>query len=514
MIKNSITKNYIYNLIYQILIIIIPIILIPYISRTLLSDAVGEYSYSFSIVTYFVTFSMLGIVYYGNRQISIKKENAKELNQTFWGIFIFKALISLAALLIYIILIQFVLKIDNKPLYMIQGIFIISVLFDISWFFTGVENFKSILIRNLVIKFTSIILIFILIKKPSDLVTYAIILAASELFGQVLMWISLPKYNIKFNKKELKEYEVFTHGKGLFILFLPRAAIQIYTTVNVTMLGFYTNNSEVAYYDYANKIVSILLAVVTSVGIVMLPRISSMKQENKNEEINKMLDRSLRLMFYIGIPIMFGLMAVSGLFVPWFLGESFNYVSVLLLYLPIKIIFVMISNVTGIQYLISHNRNKEFFISSLIGGVLSITFNLLFIKSLGSLGAVFSLVLAEFGVAAAQIYFVRKDLPIMKSILKTWKIFLSGLIMFVVIYLLSKYSFASLVKTVTNTLGTKVLIAEAIVTMLFIMFGALVYLLSVIILKEPLNKFFKDKIKNILKRNKTSIENKEGDSNE
>lgn len=510
--QNSITKNYIYNLIYQLLIIIIPIILIPYISRTLLSNAVGEYSYSFSIVSYFVTFSMLGIIYYGNRQISIKKDNQKELNQTFWGIFIFKAIISFIALIIYFLLISFIIKTDNKQLYLIQGIFILAVFFDISWFFTGVENFKSILIRNLIIKLSSIILIFMLIKKPEDLIIYAIILAASELIGQALMWISLPKYKIKFNKSSLKEYEVFKHGKGLFVLFLPRAAIQIYTTVNVTMLGFYTNNNEVAYYDYANKIVSILLAIVTSVGIVMLPRISSMKHGNKTKEINVMLDQSLRIMFYIGIPIMFGLMAVSNLFVPWFLGESFSYVSVLLLYLPIKIIFVMISNVTGIQYLIPHNRNKEFFISSLLGGIISIAFNIIFIKSLGSLGAVFSLVLAELVVAIAQIYFIRKDLPILKSILKTWRIVLAGFIMFVVIFVLSKYTYTNLVSMITNLINLRPIIVEALVTILFIVVGALVYMLSVIILKEPLNKFFKDKIKSVLNKRKANNINKEGDN--
>lgn len=501
MSKKSLSNNYLYNLAYQILIIIIPILLIPYLARTLLADAVGEYSYSFSIVSYFVTFSMLGIVYYGNRQVSLSKDNKEELNNTFWGIFGFKLIISMISLIVYLLIIFFVLDSGfNKTLHLIQMIFIISVLLDISWFFTGIEDFKKILVRNLVVKLTSVIMIFIFVKKPEDLIVYAFIMAGSEILGHLLMWISLAKYDLTFNFNNIKEYKVLEHGKGLFILFLPRAAIQIYTTLNITMLGYFTNNNQVAFYDYANKIVSVLLAIVTSLGIVMLPRISAMQKEDNKEEIKILLDKSLRTMFYIGIPIMFGLMSISKIFVPWFLGDEFNFVSILLLFLPIKMIFIMISNVTGIQYLISHNRNKEFFISSLLGGVASIIINLIFIKQYGALATVFSLIIAEFVVMLSQLIFVQKDFNVFAILIKTWRVFLSGIIMFISIYLIGNIYYDKIVNKILSLIAINTIVVEIFTTFILIGIGALIYLVLIAILREPLNKLFLDKLKGLIKR--------------
>lgn len=507
--NKSIALNYVYNLIYQILIIIIPIILIPYISRHLLSEAIGEYSFSFSIVSYFVTISLLGIVYYGNRQISLIKNDSIKLNDVFWGIFLFKLIISIISFILYILFVSFFIDESMKPLYYVQSILILSVMLDISWFFTGMEDFKNILIRNVFVKLLSLSMIFILVKKPEDLILYALILSLSEIIGQALMWISLPKYKIKINFKNIKQYKVIEHGKGLFILFLPRAAIQIYTTLNVTMLGVYNTKQEVAYFDYANKIVSLLLAIVTSVGIVMLPRISMMTKKSDKDDISKLLSKSLRTMLYIGIPIMFGLMSISNVFVPLFLGDEFSYVAVLLLVLPIKMIFVIISNVTGIQFLIAHNRNKEFFVSSILGGVISIIINILIVKNLGSLGSVLSLIIAEMIVTFSQIYFVRKDISIIRVLLSSWKIFVSGLVMFTTVFYISKNFYTNIIDFISNRTSINGNLLEIIIIMILILIGVSIYSLLVIILREETNEIILNKLKKLFSRREINRDDNE-----
>lgn len=491
-LKKSLSKNYIYNLIYQIITIIVPIILIPYTTQTLLKTATGVYSYTHSIVLYFTYFAMLGVTYYGNKKISINTDNIESLNNTFWGIFIFKGIISIIALIGYFVLI---LLLDNeyRTIYVVQSLFIISCLFDISWFFTGIEDIKPLVFRNLVVKIIALLLIFILVKKPEDLWIYAIILGSSELIGHLFTWLSLSKYQIKFKPSRLKDYEIFSHSKGMIILFIPKLVVQVYTTMNNTMLGLLSTVEEVALFDYANKIVNILITLVTAVGIVMLPRISSLNSKGNNKEILYYLDKTTTLMVYLGIPIMFGTMAIGQSVIPWFLGSEFIYTGILLLFLPLKIIIVLISNVIGIQYLIPKEKNKEFIISSIGGAISALLMNFILIPVLGSLGAVISILFAEATVAFIQWKYVHKEFDVFKSIVKMWRVFIASIIMFCSTHLMVLYTSQGITSFFNELINSEKL-AQIFTSLFIIVVNMILYGVLILILKEPLNKYILNKI--------------------
>ena len=190
--KKSITKNYIFNLVYQLLLIIMPIITTPYLSRVLGAENIGIYSYTLSITTYFILIGSLGVSLYGQREIAYLQDKAYERSKTFIEIFIMKLLALSVSLIIFYF--TFCLNGDYSLYYKILILEIIANIIDISWFFQGLEEFKKTVSRNIIVKLISVLLIFILVKSSNDLSKYFAIYVLSTFLGNFSMWIYLPKY--------------------------------------------------------------------------------------------------------------------------------------------------------------------------------------------------------------------------------------------------------------------------------------------------------------------------------
>ena len=432
--KKSIKKNYTYNLLYQMMVLILPLITTPYISRVIGAVGIGIYSYTISISAIFILFGSLGISLYGQREIAYIQDQREKETRIFWEIFILRLTTTLIALLIYW-LIFVVREKEYSFYYKILAIEIIASIFDISWFFMGLEEFKKTVIRNMLVKMISVLLIFIFVKSKEDLVLYYYIYVFSVILGNISLWIYLPKYIEKINIKSLN---IIRHIRPVVSLFIPQIAIQIYTILDKTMIGsIIEDKSEVGYYDQAQKIIKMTLSIISALGTVMMPRIASTYAKGEKNKVKNYMNKSFNLVFFLAFPLIFGINIIADNFVPWFFGNGYEKVALLMKIISPIILFIGLSTVTGTQYLLPLKRQKEFTLSVILGSVINICFNLLLIGKFKSIGASIGTVIAEFTVTAVQAYFVRKDFNFKKVLLLSKNYIISSIAMFVLCFGLS-----------------------------------------------------------------------------
>ena len=424
--KKSITKNYIYNLAYQILVIIMPIITTPYLARTLGPEGTGIYSFTISIVTYFISFGSLGIAMYGQREIAYVQDDIKKRSKVFYELILLRLFtMSISILVFYII---YGIRGEYAIYYRILLLEMLAYCVDISWFFQGIEQFKKTATRNTFVKILSVISVFIFVKTRDDVDKYLLIYVFTTLFGNVSLWLGLKKYIQGVSFRELK---IFSQIKPTIAMFIPQIAIQIYTVLDKTMIGAILGDmSEVGYYEQTQKIVKVLLTIITSLGAVMMPRIAKCFADGNNEQIKAYMDKTFRFVYMLAFPLIFGLITVSDNFVPIFYGAGYDKVKILLKIMSLIIVFIGLSNVTGSQYLLSTKRQKQFTISVICGAITNAILNFILIKYFKSVGAVIATVIAEFIVTAVQFYFIRKDFNIIEIIKKGRSYFVIALIMF------------------------------------------------------------------------------------
>lgn len=461
--KKSITKNYMYNLIYQVLVLISPLITIPYISRVLGAENIGIYSYTLSITAYFILFGALGMSLYAQREIAYNQDNPPKYSLIFWEMVLLRIITMSISILIYYFTI---IKYGTYQLY--YKILILEILgncIDITWFFQGLEEFKKIVKRNVIIKLISITCTFALVKTSNDLVIYFIIYVLTLLIGNLSLWLYLSKFLVRI---DIRKINILRHLKQTISLFVPQVAVQVYTILDKTMVGtIVQEKAEVGYYDQSQKIIKIALSVVTSLGTVMLPRIANNYIKNEKEAVRVYMEKSFNLIFLLSFPMMFGVLAVSGRFVPVFFGQGYDRVIILMNIISPIFILIGLSNVIGAQYLLPTKRQKEYTISVVNGAILNFVANMCLIWKLKAVGASIGTVIAEIAVTSVQLYFVRKDFKIKDLIKMSKNYIISSVIMFGVC-------------CVTGMIIKDNLIA----TVLEVLIGIITYFACLIILKE------------------------------
>lgn len=429
---SSLKKNFIYNIIYQILIIIAPLITTPYIARTIGVNGVGIFSYTYAIVQYFVIFSMLGINNYGNRLIAKSRNNITELSKNFSSLLVLHFMLATLVIIVYYMYI--ILSNPNYKIFLLlQSIYLISALFDINWLFFGLEKFKTTITRNILIKIISIVCIFTLVKTKNDLIVYFLILSFGSLISQLALYPFIKKEKIKFIKPTLNELK--KHIKPLFILFIPIIALSIYKLMDKVMLGKIIDINEVGYYEYGERIINLPMAIITALGTIMLPRISNLISQNKTEEVDNYINKSIEFIMFLSFPMCFGIITIASTFVKVFLGNEFintiNIVELLAITIPI----ISFANVLRTQYLIPNEKDKEYIISIILGAIVNFILNIILIKQFKSIGACIATIFAELVVMIYQTYKTRKNLPIKKYVKTITIFFIKSVVMYLIIKL-------------------------------------------------------------------------------
>ena len=407
----NLSKNLIYNIIYQVLLYIIPFILTPYLSRTLGATQIGEYSYTYSIVYYFMMFTLLGINNYGVRKISKTKREKDALGETFSSIYGMQLFLGLISLIIYN-LVSVVLLSTHHTILLIHNLFLISAVVDINWFFFGIEKFDITVTRNAIIKVLSTLLIFMLVKSPDSILIYTIIMAGSTLLSQLYLVAILHKY-INFYPLNIPK-SIKLHFTKCLVLFIPVIAYSIYRVMDKTMIGGIVSTTELGYYENAEKIINIPIGILTAIGTVMLPFMSKQAKKDQStigDEKNDILYRMFQVCFLIMIPMAFILFVVAKDFTSIYFGPGFEKSGDILMLLSSTIIFARTN------YLIPNEKDKIYVTSTIVGAVVNLTMNLIFIKSLGAIGACIGTIAAEASVMFYQIIATRKAIDYKKVFL-------------------------------------------------------------------------------------------------
>lgn len=460
----KVVRNYLYNVGYQVLAIIVPLITSAYVSRVLRPTGVGANAFTNSIIQYFILFASMGIGYYGNRQIAYVREDRKKMSKAFWEIQIVKTIMTLISYMAFVI---FMIFYTRQADYMwAQSINLVAVAFDISWFYEGIEDFKVTVLKNSFVKIISMIAIFILIKGPNDVTLYIIVLAVSTLLGNLTLWPNIRRDLPKVNVKILNPWR---HFLPMAELFIPQIATQVYVQLNKTMLGGMVSETASGYYQYSDSLVKLVLALVTATGTVMLPHVANAVAKGSMRKVNEMLYKSFDFVSAVSYPMMFGIAAISLTLAPKYYGSGYEPVGKAMMIESIVILMIAWSNAIGVQYLLPLNRVKQFTASVTVGAVVNIILNVPLIHIWGLNGAMWATVISEFSVTLYQLWIVRHLLSYKSLFHGSWKYFFSGLIMFLIVFWMNRN-----LKDSWLMMGVEVIV------------GVIVYSLFVLMLRAPI----------------------------
>lgn len=462
---NKTATNYIYNLSYQIMLVIVPIITIPYLSRVLGADGIGLYSYSNSITMYFSLIGNLGINLYGQRQIAYEKDDIKRRTACFYELVILRISASLISIFTYILFCMFVVnESELQELLLVQLIVIASSLIDISWFFQGLEDFKVTATRSMLVKIITVILIFTFIKNQDDLLLYTIIISGSTFLGNLVLLTKVKKNIVKIHKADLN---VKRHIKPVFKLFLPQIASSVHTILDKSMIGYLSINSEVAFYQQTQKIINVLLSISTALNTVLMPKISNLKANNSTAEIKRFMAISIRYILLITCPLTIGTIVIAEDFVPVFFGAEFQPAVIVMQVMAVLMIIIGLSNTIGVQYLVPMGRQDEFTRSILLGTAFNVILNYFLIIKIGALGATISTVIAEIIITLYQYYRARNDLKSINIISMLAKYLLLSIGMGIPTYWIGTFGIPVIPRIIAQVLS-----------------GVIVYLILLIITKD------------------------------
>lgn len=431
----SIKKNFIYQIAYQVVILVIPLIIAPYLTRTLGDTALGVYAYTYSIAYYFVLLAMLGITRHGQRLIAARRDDKQALGKAFWSLYVVHATFSLLAVIAYV-LFSALFGGDDQTIYFIQTVYVVSALFDITWLFYGLENFKSVVIKNFIIKIAECVCIFCLVKSSSDLWIYTLIMSSSLCLGQVVMLPQAIRFvkPVRFGLADIKE-----HFKPLFVLFIAVVAATLYTVFDKTLLGIMSTKEDVAYYEYSNKIISIPQTIIGVICTVMFPRACACIAKNDVQGFQKYLDYSLHFTCFLGLGAIFGLMGIANLFAVLYYGESFAICGDVIIALSPNIFIIQLGNIIRTQYMVPNHMDKHLNVCYIINAVLNLILSIALIPVLGIYGAVIGTIAAETSGIVFQLILCRKFLPIKKVVVTMIPYALFGCVMFGLIYVVRMY---------------------------------------------------------------------------
>ena len=425
----SVKKNIIYNISYQILILIVPFITSPYVSRVLGPEGLGTYSVTTAIVKYFTLFALLGMSNYGNRTIAKNKDSKENLSVTFWNLYYFQLISSSIVLMVYVIYLM-VAGIDNYGLVSLCQIpYMLSSVFEISWFFYGMENFKGIVTRNAVVKILTTIAVFVFVKERGDAWVYVLINSLSLLIGQLCLWPFVFKY-VSWKKPNWNI--IRSHFKPNCVLMISVIAVSVYTLMDKIMIEWMTTTTEVGYYENTEKIVAIANNAAGAVGAVMLPRVSNLRASGSDDKVLSYISKSMKYIMLIAVALAFGIAGVSKSFSVIYYGKEFERCGTLLMMISPAIVFYAASNILRNQYLLPKDMDRVFVTATVSASILNFVLNSIFIPVYGALGAVIGTVGAQFGELAYQALKTRKELPIKKYILDVIPYIFFGAIMFFV----------------------------------------------------------------------------------
>lgn len=421
---NKLKSNFVYATAYKMLELLLPLITSPLLSRRLGAEALGTYTYTYSMVSLFVMYAELGSYRYGMREIA-KVQNIKaDRNRVYSDIFWTHAVNASISLVLYLIVAILIGK-EYRKIVLLQSLCIVSNMIDNSFLYVGMEDMKAITLRDGTVKIATFVLILLLIKSPDDLMLYVLIMNVCGIVCKVIALVYAKKY-VSLVLPNISN--CINHFKHMVILMIPVIAAGIYQSMDKIMIGSMYKKEDVGYYDCASKAL-IPKNIITVFGTVLCPHITNLYAEGKTVEAEKAFRKSFCLSMIMAYAFMFGIAAVAKEFAPLFWGEEFSVCAPMMVGLSISLPLWTIGESIRNQFLLPNGRDHEYMNSFLVGVAVNAVFNFILIPTYGAMGAICATIAAEFAMSAVQIYFVRKELNIIHDLFQTFPYFIIGLIM-------------------------------------------------------------------------------------
>lgn len=403
-----ITRNYLYNVAYQLLVILTPVITAPYLARVLGADRLGIYSYINSSGNIITTCTLLGIYAYGNRQTAYVRDHKRKLTETFWEIEYTRLLLGICGTIIY--LIYTMVNPSFAFYFVLYYPYILAQFIDCTWVFVGLEDMKPAVMKNIAARLLNVAAIFLLVRKREDVWIYILSLAVTALLTNVAAYSQLGKY---IGRPAGSIKKCITHIKGSFYLFLPQVAALFYLQVDKVMLQWLTGTtSQVSFYDQAEKLINIPLSLISVISTVMMPRIANEFKKDNQDQIERLLQKAGRYALFMAFPMMLGLFSIAGQFVPWYLGDEFSPVAGAMRILTPIVVLNTLSGISGRQYFTATDQIPILLKAYVSAAVLNIVMNALLIPRYGYAGAAVATVGSALLSTILQYYYLTKQIKL------------------------------------------------------------------------------------------------------
>ena len=429
----SIKKNFIYQALWQILSMILPLVTSPLLARTLGAEGIGIYAYISSIVGYFALVANFGISKYGIRAIAAVSNDKEKRSAVFWEIWYLHSILSILIGILYFIYAWNYS--EYRQYFCIMGMQYIGNILSIHWLFAGMEDFKKITIRDALVKLATFILIVAFIRDKTDLVNYILIMSFSGLIGNGIFWISKKKY---IQKVPVNWENIFYHMKGFMILFVPVLLESIYVMMDKVMLGTLSTKTAVGFYENAEKAL-ISNRIIHALTIVVMPRTALLIANEATHQIDVLMKKAVDLSIFLSVAFSFGTAAIAKEFSVIFWGKKFMPCADLIVIMAMSMPAMALSRLIREGYLIPAKEDRKYMLSAGSGALFNFMINLIFIPKLGAVAAAISTLVAEYAVLVVQIITVRGKLSIVKYIISNLIYLIFGIVMFYAVRLVGNF---------------------------------------------------------------------------
>lgn len=457
--EKRIKKNYVYNLIFQIVSMIVPLITSPYLSRVLQPSGIGRYAYAYSLASYFMIVAGFGFSIYGEREIAAIRDDKQAKSKVFWEITLCKLIVAFACALIMGLLVIVGVFGDYRDVMALLIVDVIAVGFDITYFFAGLELFSKTITRNIIIKLLGLICIFVFVKSKDDLLIYVLVNVCMQIGSSLSLWPFIFKLTTKI---PLKDLHIMKHFYPSLKLFLPTLAISLYTTIDKTLIGIFVSGTttqtesvvvnesvttvstvvknsdlENGYYEQAQKLVGICITIITSLGTVFTPGNAKLYHDKEYSKLANNFYAAARFILFIAPPMAFGLAAVSSNVIPWFFGEGYDKVKILL---PINCILIIVQGISSLywaHYILPTKKDKQYLFIVVSSMIINSVVSIPLILCIQSIGALIGSIIAELINCFLCIFVCRKEISFVTILKMTWRYFVAAAAMGILVYGLS-----------------------------------------------------------------------------
>ncbi len=404
--RKSIFGNFIYNALYNVMNVLFPLITIPYLSRVLMSDGLGKINYARNIVSWFLIFASLGIPRYGVREIARVRSKKELLDKTFSELFIINLISTLGCVVIFLALVFNVAYFKSRLiLFLVTGIQLLLNIFNVDWFYQGMEEYSYITRRSFIIKLFSLVLMFVFVKNHDDYIAYALLQSFAVAGNYIFNFIHLKKYI----KIVLKNIELKKHLIPIMILLSTSLATTVYSLLDTTILGIFCSDSVIGYYSNCHKVIQTIATLTASLGSVMLPRLVKYYEKDDKDKVLQLSTKALQIILVVCTPITIGLFFEAKSIVLVVFGADFVPSIITLQVFAPFILLTTIGNLYGTQLLMMLNREKELLITVSVGAGINLVLNLILVNTFQQNGVAFASVVTEAIVMVAQIIAVQRQ---------------------------------------------------------------------------------------------------------